>query len=152
MSVERRWSRRRGVAGFVVAVGVTAAAVGCTTGSGPGRGEDEELCDALAGVRSSVTALGEVDVISEGADALSTAGNEVVVALRVLQEAADDHLGDEVDGVGVAVDELAAALAALPATSSVSGQPGTGITDVDTAIDRILVATDDLGDALQADC
>jgi hypothetical protein len=110
-----------------------------------------QTCDDWAQVESEVTALVDVDVVADGTDALRTAVDGVAGAVQQLGDSAGEQVGDEVDALGRAVDDLRDELRG--ATDDPAGDgAGSGMAAVGEAIQGVTAATDELGDELQSGC
>jgi hypothetical protein len=70
----------------------------------------DDVCASADTFRDSLTALGEVQVVQEGSDALGDAWTTVQDAWSQLADDARAEYGDQVDGVQAAADAVESAL------------------------------------------
>lgn len=106
-----------------------------------------DRCRARDQLRTSLTALLDVDLVQGGTDALDAALADVRSALAEVEEAAGDDLGDEVDEVRTSLDELQAAVAEVPGQS-----PGEAMASVGDALTSASGAMQDLLTELAQGC
>jgi hypothetical protein len=114
------------VALAVLALSTSLAVTACSDDSA-----SSALCDSADELQSDLSALTDVDVRSDGVDALGSALQDVEDAATSLADEAGDELQPEVDGLQTALSDLG---------SAISGASSDGLQPVTTAIG-------DVGDA-----
>ena len=104
---------RKSVVG-VVAVVLGAGLPGCSsdaeTRSSAAAPSTADVCASADDLRGSLTALGQVEVVQDGADALAAAWTAVKADWAQLADDASTEYADDVDGVQAAADDVQAAL------------------------------------------
>jgi hypothetical protein len=104
---------RKSVVGLVAVV-LGAGLPGCSsdpgTSSSAAAPTTADVCASADDLRGSLTALGQVEVVREGADALAAAWTAVKADWAQLAEDASTEYADDVDGVQAAADAVQAAL------------------------------------------
>jgi hypothetical protein len=143
-----RTTTARGVAFAVLVLGLAACSGDDDTSD---TAAEEQVCDDWAQVRSSVAALGDVDVAADGTDALRSAWDGLSDAVDELGDTAGDQLGDEVDALRIAVGDLGDELRDAADDPADEGA-GSGLVAVGEAVQGVTRAADDLGAELQPDC
>ena len=95
----------------MLALSLSAAACG-------GGGSDSaDACAAAKNFTDAVTALTQVNVVTDGTDALKTATQSVADAAGELQTAAKDQFGSQASAVKAAYQNLADSLATAPSVA-----------------------------------
>jgi hypothetical protein len=113
--------------------------------------EQEQACADWAQLQAAVTALGDVEVVADGTDALRTAVDGVESALQQFGDSAGDQVGDEVDALEAAVGDLTAAVRAAVDDAAAEGA-GSGLVAIGEAVQQVATAADDLAAELQPGC
>ena len=75
--------------------------------------ESARVCDARDELSTSVEALGDVAVVSDGTDELRTAFDDVLTAVDELADATGDRLGDEVEAERAEIDDVQTAVGSI---------------------------------------
>ena len=108
----------------VLALSLVASACG-------GGGDDSaDACAAAKNFTDAVTALGQVNVTTDGVDALKTAAQNVADAAGELQTAAKDQFGSQASAVKAAYSQLADALATAPSVTIAAQDLTQGIANI----------------------
>jgi hypothetical protein len=108
----------------LVALSLSAPACG-------GGGEDSaDACAAAQEFTDAVTALTQVDVVTDGTDALTTAAKNVADAAGALQEAAKDQFGSQASAVKAAYQNLADSLATAPSVAIAAQAMTEGVANI----------------------
>ena len=94
----------------VVVTAVLGAALSACSSDAEPEPEVAAVCTAADAVRSSLTELGDVQVVEDGVDALASAWTAVEDAWAQLADDARAEYGDQVDGVQAAADGVESAL------------------------------------------
>lgn len=136
MMIRRTRKTQRGV-GLIAAAAITMALAGCGSDDDE-LSAQEQYCEAGASLQSSVEALTNIDLISEGTSGLEDALNAVTDDLSTLRDTADSAAEPEVEALTDSVDEL---------QSSVSDLGGEISADNATAL---AAAVQSVGSAAQA--
>jgi signal transduction protein with GAF and PtsI domain len=101
---------------FGALLGVLALLLGALAACGEGDGGEsaqQKYCDAGAQLRTSLTALADVDLLAEGTNGVKDAVDQVQTDFDALRDAATDATQDEVDALSQALDELDTAMSDL---------------------------------------
>jgi hypothetical protein len=133
----------------LLAVMLLLAAGACSDDDDTAADPGYDACADWARLRDSVAALGDVDVVAEGTNALEVALDDVIDAVDQLRDSAGETIGDEVDALGSAVDDLRTEIADLPSNE---GEAGAGLSAVGDAAEEVTTAADDLGEAIESGC
>jgi uncharacterized phage infection (PIP) family protein YhgE len=128
---------------------IAAAFVALAVVAACGDDDDEatptpNVCDQADAVRESVQAVGDIDVLSEGTDALSAAVDEVRTDLQALAGGVSDALAPDVDALTSAVDDARDVLSDITDDSSLNEK----IDSVQEALTGIATAWSDLETAV----
>jgi len=127
---------------FAAAAVVAVVLVGC----GDDESAQDAYCEAGESLGSSVTALTDLDLISEGTSGLEAALDDVEADLGELSDSAADAAADEVDALEQAVDGLGTAISDLGGEISADN-----LGALQTAVQAIGSAVQGLADTL-SDC
>lgn len=92
---------------------LSLAAAAC----GGGGGDSADACAAAKTFTDSVTALSQVNVATDGVDALKSAAQNVADAAGELQTAAKDQFGSQASAVQAAYQSLAEGLSTAPSAA-----------------------------------
>ena len=96
---------------------VVGAGLGIALLAGCGNDDDksaqDKYCEAGQSLESSVLALGNVDLIAEGTDALEPALGAVVDDVKELRDTASDAATDDVNALQESLDNLGSAISGL---------------------------------------
>ena len=84
---------------------------------GGGGSDSADACAAAKNFTDAVTALTQVNVVTDGTDALKTATQSVADAAGELQTAAKDQFGSQASAVKAAYQNLADSLATAPSVA-----------------------------------
>jgi len=84
---------------------------------GGGGSDSADPCAAAKNFTDAVTALTQVNVVTDGTDALKTAAQSVADAAGELQTAAKDQFGSQASAVKAAYQNLADSLATAPSVA-----------------------------------
>ena len=84
---------------------------------GGGGSDSADACAAAKNFTDAVTALTQVNVVTDGTDALKTAAQSVADAAGELQTAAKDQFGSQASAVKAAYQNLADSLAWAPSVA-----------------------------------
>ena len=96
-----------------------------------GGGEDSaDACAAAKDFTDAVTALTQVNVATDGTDALKTAAQNVADAAGTLQEAAKDQFGSQASAVKAAYQNLADSLATAPSAAIAAQAMTEGVANI----------------------
>jgi hypothetical protein len=147
----RRRTCRRSVLAAVAAAGVLV--LGACGDDADDAADDEgsgeaAVCEARAELDSSFAALGDVDIVNDGTDALRDAVEAITDDVDALADAAGDEAGDEV----AAVSDTFEALLASVGDIGEGGSAGSGASAVGAALSDFGEALGDLAVALQTEC
>lgn len=93
----------------MLVLSLSAAACGGDDGS-----DSADACAAAKNFTDAVTALTQVNVVTDGTDALTTAAQNVAEAAGALESAAKDQFGSQASAVKAAYANLAESLATAP--------------------------------------
>ena len=141
----RRRRARTAASSAVLLAATTLLAVSC--GDDDGDSNTASVCESRDELRTSVTALGDVDILSDGTNGLEAAADDVRSALDGLGQSAEDEFGDEVDAVQAALGDLGDAL------RSFGDQPRSeAVSAVSDAATQLRDTATTLGDELQNAC
>ena len=111
-----RSSRRRKAAVISAALLVAIVTASCSDDGGGGTASSPPAnpgCDEVHALQDSLTALTQVDPVSDGTDALKAAATQVGTDLDAAASAVSSELKPSVDQVKTAFDGLASALAGV---------------------------------------
>jgi ElaB/YqjD/DUF883 family membrane-anchored ribosome-binding protein len=148
--VRRRTSRRPAIAAVAAAC---LLALGACGDDGDDAADDEgsgeaAVCEARDELDSSFAALGDVDIVNDGTDALRDAVEAITDDVDALADAAGDEAGDEVAAVSDTFEALLASVGEIADGDS----PGSGASAVGAALTDFGEALGDLAVALQTEC
>ncbi len=104
--------------GGLLVLSLSAAA--CSGGGDSGASSSADACAAATNFTDAVTALGQVNVKTDGTDALKAAAQNVADAAGALETAAKDQFGSQASAVKAAYQNLADALATAPSAAIAS--------------------------------
>ncbi len=121
---------------------------GQTSGESPAVTADTSGCDEVTALKDSLTALTQIDVTSDGTDALMSAAAEVKTDLGAAASAVSSDLQPAVDQVKVGVDDLETALEGVTS----GGGLGAAATEVGTALTELGTALTGLTSAIGQVC
>jgi hypothetical protein len=142
MTRSRHLLRHAALAGLAAASVLGLAACGDDGGDGgdgdEGAAEGAGVCEARDELTESFAALGDIDVVNDGTDAVRAAVDSIGEDLEALREAAGDEADDELDAVGAAVDDLRTAVGDLGGESV--GAVGTALADLSVALGDLVLA------------
>lgn len=138
---------------LTLAVGTGLAA--CSSGSDSGTpaasaaasSSGADVCDSAGDLRTSLAALGDVEVVQEGTSGLEAAWTTVQDDWEQFADAARAEYGDQVDGVQAEADAVGQAVDAAQASPS-AGTLGTAA----TAVGAFVRSAGDLVDEAGANC
>jgi hypothetical protein len=99
-----------GVVTVVLGAGISACSSDPGTESAAATSPTADVCAAADALRGSLNALGDVQVVEEGTDALATAWTAAEDDLTRLSDDASAEYADEVAGVQAAADAVRSAL------------------------------------------
>jgi hypothetical protein len=150
-----RRATRWGVA-FPLVVLLAFGIPGCSGDDDPSASEaseeeQEQVCADWAELQASVTALGEIEIMADGTDALRGAVDGVEEALRQFGGTAGDQVDEELDALEAAVGDLADELRGALDEPAGDGA-GSGLVAVGEAVQQVTDAADGLGAELQPGC
>lgn len=149
MNRARHLVRHAALAGFAAASVLGLAACGDDgDGGDEGAAEEPGICEARADLDTSFAALGDIDIVNDGTDALREAVDAIAADVEALREAAGDEAADEVDAVEESYDAVVAAVGDLGEGGSIA----TGASAVGTALADFGTALGDLAVALTQEC
>jgi hypothetical protein len=146
--MRRRWS--------AALLAIAGAAVTACSGTDPssdaatsagGTSPDSDVCAAADEVRASVDALGQVQVVQQGTDALRGALDQVREDVERLAEDAREEFGPQVDRVETSLDTVQDALE----TASADPSPG-ALGAAATAVGALVRDTEELLDEVSTTC
>ena len=98
---------------FAPMLALSLSAAAC----GGGGSDSADACAAAKNFTDAVTALTQVNVVTDGTDALKTAAQSVADAAGELQTAAKDQFGSQASAVKAAYQNLADSLATAPSVA-----------------------------------
>jgi uncharacterized phage infection (PIP) family protein YhgE len=96
----------------MLVLALSAAACGGDDGN-----DSADACAAAKSFTDAVTALTQVNVVTDGTDALTTAAQNVAEAAGALESAAKDQFGSQASAVKAAYANLAESLATAPSVA-----------------------------------
>lgn len=140
-------------AAILALVATTALVLGACGDDSDGDGDEGAsgeagVCEARADLTESFAALGDIDVVADGTDALRDAIDQIGDDLAELREAAGDQASDEIDAVEAANDELSTAVGDLGDDEPIGEATGA----VASALGDLSLALGDLVLAFGQDC
>ena len=141
----RNWAA--GVAG-VVAVVVGAGLAACSEGypqppEAAATSSAADVCESADGLRASLTALGDVQVVQDGTDAVQEAWTTVQDDWAKLADAAGDEYADQVDRVEADAGAVQSAVETTQEESTaetlaaVAGAVGLFLQDANALVDEV---------------
>jgi cytochrome c556 len=113
--------------------------------------DDEEptaVCGARDDLSAAITALGDVDALTEGRDAVDAAVDDLQSALDEVGEATSDDVEDEVDAAQAALDDVIDTVGSLGDESS----PGEALEAVSDSLSTFATAVAAVVGELDEDC
>ena len=126
------------------ALGLAVGAVAC--GDDDDEADPQEAyCEAGAELRSSISALADLDLISEGTNGLQTRLDAIRDDLSDLRDAGEEAAADEIDALDTAVDDLGSAIEDVSGSLSQDNvaQVGAAIGDVTEAAQAVYTTLSD---------
>jgi hypothetical protein len=134
---------------------LTAAAIGLLTVMAACSDDDDgdttptpSVCDQKDAVETAVTDLADIDVLSEGTDALNDNVANVKTELADLKTVASEDVQPEVDALDAAISDAEETLSTIGDDATLNEK----IDDVQAALTGIATASQDLATALDNDC
>ncbi len=106
------------------------------------------VCDAEEALDQAVTNLADLDVVSEGTNALNAAVADVKTELGDLKTAVGSDVADEVDALDTAVSDAEETLSGIDNDATLNEK----IDAVQSAFTGVATAAADLKDALSQEC
>ena len=123
----------------LVVLGLAIAACGDDSSSSDDTTPEEAFCSAGDQFETDVAALGDVDVVADGTDAVQSAFDTIRDDTDALVAAGQDVAADDINAVEASVDQLGAALSDLSGelTSENASEVVDAITNIGTAADSL---------------
>ena len=126
---------------LVLVIAFGAAACGDDSGSdgGSSLSDEEVFCQSGDQLQADVEALGDIDVVAGGTDAIDDAFSTLRADADALVASGQDLATDEINALERAVDQLGAALDTLSGevTTENAGEVVAGVTEVATATQSV---------------
>jgi hypothetical protein len=132
---------------LTVAIAMLAIACGDDDGEGDAT-PTPSVCDAEEAFQQSVTDLTDINVVSEGTNALNAAVANVKTELDDLKTAVGSGVADEVDDLETAVSDAEDTLSGIDNDATLNEK----IDDVQSAFTGVATAAAALKDALSQEC
>lgn len=119
----------------VVALGLTVAACGDDSSSSDDVSSEESFCSAGEQFETDVAALGDIDVVADGTDAVESAFDTIRDDADALVASGQEIASDDINAVEASVDQLGAALSNLSGelTQENAGEVVDAITNIGNA-------------------
>jgi hypothetical protein len=111
-------------------IGLALAASACSSGGSSGGSDSTNVCDAAKAFQDSATALSQMSVAADGADAVKTAIQDVQTQAQALASVAKDQLGDEARAVAAAYQTLASNVSTAANPAAIAQDLATGMANV----------------------
>ena len=128
---------------------IAMLAVACGDDDGEGDATPTpSVCDQSEALEQSVTDLTEINVVSEGTDALNAAVANVKTELGDLKTTVSSDVADEVDDMETAVSDAEDTLSGIDNDATLNEK----IDDVQSAFTGVATAAAALKDALSQEC
>jgi len=132
---------------LTAAIAMLAVACGDDDGGGDAT-PTPSVCDAEEALQQAVTNLADINVVSEGTNALNTAVADVKTELDDLKTAVGSDVADEVDDLQTAVSDAEDTLSGIDNDATLNEK----IDDVQSAFTGVATAAAALKDALSQEC
>jgi hypothetical protein len=136
-------SREQVLAALIAVAGLTIG--GCS--SGESESSDAGLCSSADDLRSSISDLGDVQVVEDGTEEVRQTVSEVGDDVTRLADEARDEFSDQVSDVEAAVGDLGSALDSLGSAPSAAA-----LGDVRTAVRTLVEDAGVLLDDVSSSC
>lgn len=127
---------------MVLALGMGGVGVACSSNGAT------NVCDQRAAVERSFQNLSQVNVVTDGTDALRSAVDDVKTQVDELAKVAKDQFGDQIQAMRTALGDLGSAIASLPQAGSLSEASA----NFASPLSEVSAAVDDLKSALANAC
>jgi hypothetical protein len=124
---------------LVIAFGVAACGDDSGSDDGSSLSDEEAFCQSGDQLQADVAALGDIDVVAGGTDAIEDAFSTLRADADALVASGQDLATDEINALERAVDQLGAALDTLSGevTTENAGEVVAGVTEVATATQSV---------------
>jgi methyl-accepting chemotaxis protein len=100
---------------------------GADTGGDVAGGDRSELCQSLEDLQDTVRGIGDIELGEDTVDVLRQTADQLNADLAAVEEAAGDELGDEVDAVETALEDLSDELESIAADGELTTESVTAL-------------------------